>query len=60
MSHKSGDRTSIVNSIINISMEMSEVYKYHPDNPDRTDVVEYYNMLKQQRDELVELERQSK
>ena len=54
------DKTELVNSIIHITMEMSEVYKYHPDNPDRTDVVEYYNMLKQQRDELVELERQSK
>ena len=60
MSYKSGDRTSIVNSIINISMEMSEVWKYHPDNPEHTDVVEYYDMLKQQRDELVELEKQSK
>ena len=54
------DKTELVNSIIHITMEMSEVYKYHPNNPDRTDVVEYYNMLKQQRDELVELERQSK
>ena len=53
------NKTEIVNSIINISMEMDEVYKYHPDNPECKNVVEYYNMLKQQRDELVELERQS-
>ena len=53
------NRTEIVNSIINISMEMDEVYKYHPDNPECRDVVEFYDMLKRQRDELVELERQS-
>jgi hypothetical protein len=53
------NKTEIVNSIIHITMEMDEVYKYHPDNPECRDVVEYYDMLKRQRDELVELERQS-
>ena len=53
------NKTELVNSIIHVTMEMDEVWRYHPDNPERRDVVEYYNMLKQQRDELVELERQS-
>ena len=53
------NKTELVNSIIHVTMEMDEVWRFHPDNPEHKDVVEYYDMLKRQRDELVELERQS-
>lgn len=52
-------RTEVVNAIINITMQMDEVWRYHPDNPESRDVVEYYNELKKQKEELIELEKQA-
>lgn len=52
-------RTELVNAIISVTMQMDEVWKYHPDNPESKNVVEYYDQLKKQKEELVELEKQA-
>ena len=38
-------KTELINDLISISTVMDEVYKYHPDNPNKLDVVEEYKVL---------------
>ena len=40
-------RSQLVNDIINLSRLMDEMYVYHPDNPDKVDVVEETGKIKQ-------------
>ena len=40
-------RSQLVNNIINLSRLIDEMYVYHPDNPDRVDVVEETERIKQ-------------
>ena len=40
-------RSQLVNDIINLSRLIDEMYVYHPDNPDRVDVVEETERIKQ-------------
>lgn len=40
-------KSQLVNDIINLSHWIDEMYIYHPDNPDRVDVVEETEKIKQ-------------
>ena len=40
-------KSQLVNDIINLSRLINEMYVYHPDNPDRVDVVEETEKIKQ-------------
>ncbi len=40
-------KTQLINNIINLSRLIDEMYVYHPDNPDRVDVVEETERIKQ-------------
>lgn len=35
----------IINHLIDISGEIEQVWKYHPENPNRIDVVTYHDIL---------------
>jgi len=54
-------KAELINDLLATSTVMEEVWRYHPDNPDKKDVVKEYNILKQiQKDiesELAELEK---
>ncbi len=54
-------KTELVNDLLATSTVMEEIWSYHPDNPEKKDVVTEYNILKQiQKDiesELTELEK---
>lgn len=39
-------KSQLVNDIINLSRLVDEMYTYHPDNPDRVDVVEETEKIK--------------
>ena len=39
-------KSQLVNDIINLSRLIDEMYVYHPDNPDRVDVVEETERIK--------------
>jgi hypothetical protein len=40
-------KSQLVNDIINLSRLIDEMYVYHPDNPDKVDVVEETEKIKQ-------------
>ena len=40
-------KINLVNDLIAAKTVTEEVWKYHPDNPNKHDVVEEYNQLKQ-------------
>ena len=40
-------KSQLINDIINLSRLVDEMYVYHPDNPDRIDVVEETKMIEQ-------------
>jgi hypothetical protein len=54
-------KTELINDLVATSTVMEEVWRYHPDNPDKKDVVSEYNILKQiQKDieaELLDLDK---
>ena len=54
-------KAELINDLLATSTVMEEVWRYHPDNPEKKDVVTEYNILKQiQKDiesELTELEK---
>ena len=54
-------KAELINDLLATSTVMEEVWRYHPDNPDKKDVVKEYNILKEiQKDiesELAELEK---
>ena len=37
--------TEIINHLIDLGKEIGEVWKYHPENPYRIDVVKYHSIL---------------
>ena len=54
-------KTELINDLVATSTVMEEVWRYHPDNPEKKDVVSEYNILKQiQKDieaELLDLDK---
>lgn len=40
-------KAELINDLIATSTVMEEVWRYHPDNPEKKDVVTEYNILKQ-------------
>jgi len=52
-------KTNLINDLLAVSTVMEEVWNYHPDNPDKKDVIkEYQTLLQIQKDiedELKEL-----
>ena len=40
-------KTELINDLVATSTVMEEVWRYHPENPDKKDVVSEYNVLKQ-------------
>ena len=54
-------KAELINDLVATSTVMEEVWRYHPDNPEKKDVIKEYNILKQiQKDieaELAELDK---
>ena len=54
-------KAELINDLVATSTVMEEVWRYHPDNPEKKDVIKEYNILKQiQKDiesELADLDR---
>lgn len=49
-------KTELINDLLAVSTVMEEVWNYHPDNPDKKDVIkEYKTLLKIQKDIEAEL-----
>lgn len=46
------NKSQLVNDIINLSRLVDEMYTYHPDNPDRVDVVEETEKIKKRIEDL--------
>jgi hypothetical protein len=44
-------RAELVNNIIFLTQRMDEMWAYHPDNPNKIDIVEEYKSMKEQIDE---------
>ena len=40
-------KTELINDLVATSTVMDEVWRYHPDNPEKKDVVKEYEILKQ-------------
>ena len=40
-------KVELINDLVATSTVMEEVWRYHPDNPEKKDVVSEYNILKQ-------------
>jgi len=40
-------KTELVNDLVATNTVMEELWRYHPDNPNRVDVSKEYNVLKQ-------------
>lgn len=38
-------KVNLVNDLIALSTVMDEIWSYHPDNPDKKDIVEQYKIL---------------
>ena len=39
-------KTELINDLVATSTVMEELWRYHPENPDKKDVVSEYNVLK--------------
>ena len=40
-------KTELLNDLVATTTVMEEVWRYHPDNPKKKDIVKEYNILKQ-------------
>jgi|TARA_R110002033_G_scaffold26475_2_gene60656 hypothetical protein len=40
-------KTELINDLVATSTVMEEVWRYHPDNPEKKDVIKEYEILKQ-------------
>jgi hypothetical protein len=40
-------KAELINDLLATSTVMEEVWRYHPENPEKKDVIEEYNILKQ-------------
>ena len=38
-------KTELINELIAVGTVLEEIWKYHPDNPDKLDVIAEYNQL---------------
>ena len=54
-------KSELISDLLATSTVMEEVWRYHPENPDKKDIIKEYNVLKQiQKDieaELAELDK---
>ena len=48
---KDNKRAELVNNIIFLTQRMDEMWTYHPENPNKLDIVEEYKSMKEQIDE---------
>ena len=44
---KENEKSELIADLVATSTVMEEVWRYHPENPNRKDVVKEYNVLKQ-------------
>ena len=40
-------KTELINDLVATSTVMEEIWRYHPDNPEKKDVIKEYEILKQ-------------
>jgi len=40
-------KTELINDLVATTTVIEEIWRYHPENPNKKDVVEEYNILKQ-------------
>jgi len=40
-------KSELINDLVATSTVMEEVWRYHPENPEKKDVIKEYNILKQ-------------
>jgi len=45
-------RVDLVNDLIATTTVMEELWNYHPDNPNKKDIIKEYNVLKQIKEDL--------
>jgi|TARA_B110000908_G_scaffold111779_1_gene131092 hypothetical protein len=58
---KDSIRTELLNDLVATTTVMEEVWRYHPDNPKKKDVVKEYDILNQIRKDIeLELEESDK
>ena len=38
-------KTELINDLISVNTVLEEVWKYHPENPDKLDIIAEYNQL---------------
>tara|TARA_B100000768_G_C11268451_1_gene372207 strand:- start:1047 stop:1238 length:192 start_codon:yes stop_codon:yes gene_type:complete len=45
-SEKNYLKTELLNDLVSVATVMEEIYKYHPENPEKVDIVQEYANLK--------------
>ena len=45
-------KADLINDLISVSTVMDELWKYHPENPERVDIVSEYNNLIEMKKEI--------
>jgi hypothetical protein len=50
--NESNTKEDLINELIDIQKYMEKLWEFHPDNPERIMVVDTYNELKRQKDQL--------
>lgn len=45
-------RVDLVNDLIAVTTVMEEIWNYHPDNPNKKDIIAEYNALKQIKEDI--------
>tara|TARA_R100000322_G_C5290511_1_gene152375 strand:- start:106 stop:321 length:216 start_codon:yes stop_codon:yes gene_type:complete len=45
-------KTELINDLIATTTVMEEIWNYHPDNPNKKDVVKEFNVLKQIKEDI--------
>ena len=45
-------KTELINDLIATTTVMDEIWNYHPDNPNKKDVVKEFNVLKQIKEDI--------
>tara|TARA_R100001591_G_scaffold116011_1_gene132298 strand:- start:58 stop:252 length:195 start_codon:yes stop_codon:yes gene_type:complete len=48
------EKSELVADLVATQTVMDEVWRYHPDNPDKKDVIKEYNILKQIKTDIEE------
>mgnify|MGYP003634969088 CR=1 FL=1 len=45
-------KTELLNELVSVVTVMEEIFKYHPENPDKIDIVKEYETLQMMKDEI--------